>query len=256
RERNAYVDYLNEIGFIKDVEAGVAAVVDIGYSGSMQYYLKKILNVSSIPGYYFLTHLHAKEYFKGDVYKGYLADIDDHKNGFRHKLNDHVFIFESALSSPEGSLLCFEGIGGNRKMNLLNAEEEKKRVYLLNDIHAGARAFFKDINEKFYKNGAVDVIPSVLAASFITRFAESPKPKDAEMFMNFQVENVFGGGSVNLIADYSKLGIKKNHIIPSDIKNYLISESKWKQGAKVFFDSFGSDSTQAKEHKVDNRLFS
>ncbi|MDM6766515.1 hypothetical protein QUG09_26315, partial [Escherichia coli] len=38
-ERESYIDYLRETGFENDCLNGGATVVDIGYSGSMQYYL-------------------------------------------------------------------------------------------------------------------------------------------------------------------------------------------------------------------------
>ncbi|WP_052437455.1 capsular polysaccharide export protein, LipB/KpsS family [Vibrio hyugaensis] len=249
-ERESYLDYLDERGFIQDTKDNKAAVIDIGYSGSMQYYLKRMLQLESLPGYYFLTHLHAKSLFDGDIYKGYLANYDDHRNGFRHSLNDHVFIFESALSSPEGSLTKFTGKGSDRVMHLLDAEEEKKRVHLLNDIHIGARAFFSDWYKYFVSKGNTENIPAIVASSIISRYAEYPKAKDAEMFLNFEVENTFGGGSVSLVCDYTKFGVTKDKPLDKVLMDKLIAESKWKQGAKVLFSSFGKNEPQKNNHNT------
>ena len=235
KEREAYLDYLDDMGFLEAVKRKEAAVIDIGYSGSMQFYLKKMLNIDQLPGYYFLTHLHALEGFEGDIFKGYLANYDDHRNGFRHPLNDHVFIFESALSSPEGSFIKFDGKGKQRQMVLLDAEAEQQRVSVLKDIHLGARAFFGDFYQKFVARGNTDLIPSVLSSALITRFSNAPKPKDVEMFLNFEVENVFGGGSVCLISDYSMTSFAQQAILPQQSIDLLVNHSKWKQGAKVYF---------------------
>ena len=132
-ERETYLQYLKEMNFINDLEKmgekGVA-LVDIGYSGTMQYYLTKLLG-KKMNGYYFLTHNFARDYYPDAVFEGYLANLDDHRTAYRHKLNDFVFIFESAFSSLDGSLLKFEKDGKKIRPVFIEAEEEKVRQQAL-----------------------------------------------------------------------------------------------------------------------------
>jgi len=225
KERIAYVDYLEETGFLSDIEAGNAAVVDIGYSGSMQYYLKKMLDQSGIAGYYFLTHHHSRDYFSNEIFEGFLENLDDHRVRARSPLNDHVFIFEAALSSPEGSLLKFEGIGKERVAKFMEAEEEERRKYLLLEIHRGARKFVSDLRRNFGSFRMELEFSPRLSSFLMFNFSERPSRKDAGMFLNFEVENNFGGGSVCLVQPLT-IGITSDA---------AIEVSKWKQGARAFY---------------------
>lgn len=225
QERFSYVDYLDEAGFLSDIEAGNAAVVDIGYSGSMQFYLKKMLDQSGIAGYYFLTHHHSRDYFSNDIFEGFLENLDDHRVKARSPLNDHVFIFEAALSSPEGSLLKFEGVGGARVAKFMAAEEEERRKYLLSEIHRGARKFVSDLKSNFGCYRMELEFSPRLSSFLMFNFSERPSRKDAGMFLNFEVENNFGGGSVCLVQPLT------TGITP----DAAIEVSKWKQGARAFY---------------------
>ena len=234
-EKESYVDYLDSINFLKSANDGSAAVVDIGYSGSMQFYLKKMLNLGSLPGYYFLTHHHARKRFEGDVFEGFLSSNDDHRSSYRHKLNDHVFIFEAALSSPEGSLINFTGKGEKREMHLLDAEEEVLRVKLLNLIHSGAFDFARDLSIRFNRYRHNIELSSIISEKMIINFADHPSYKDASMFINFEVENLFGGGSVWLIETPSSMGLDKTRRLSNELVQNAIENSKWKKGAKAYY---------------------
>lgn len=231
QERNSYIDYLEDAGFVECIKNKKPLLVDIGYSGSMQYYLKKILRIDVLDGYYFLTHHHARDSFKQDLFEGYLQDLDDHRSAYRHPLNDHVFIFESALSSPEGSLVKYEGIGDERKAVLLDAEEEKNRIRLLRKMHRGILDFCLDITSRFTSYRHHFEISPILASKIILSFADQPNGKDASMFRNIEVENIFGGGSVYLIADLD--GIQSNN--KELYYQNFIKQSKWKEGAKAYY---------------------
>lgn len=239
-ERDYYIDYLNSLDFVEHAKNKDAAVVDIGYSGSMQMYLKKMLGLETLAGYYYLTHHHSRDVFRGDIFEGYLQNLDDHKVGFRHPLNDHIFIFESALSSPEGSLLSIKGLGKNRVMNFLDAEEEERRKYLVNSIHRGADDFSRDFCNRFKDYRHDYEISPLLSSAIIFKFAGQPTGKDASMFSNFEVENLFGGGSVCLVAEPPK-----NVKLDQTVINRLIDQSKWKPGARAYYASLVAPATPA-----------
>jgi len=231
RERHSYVDYLESIDFVKNSKAKNCAVVDIGYSGSMQLGLKRILDLDTLGGFYFLTHNKAAKYFTRDVFEGYLANLDDGSTSCHHPLNDQVFIFETVLSSPEGSLLNFTGLGSEREMNLLYAEEEEKRRVLLEDFHRGAREFSSDLHKRFGSYVYDISFSPILSSAILLKFAEQPAAEDAQMFVNVEVENLFGGGSVSLIASPFSAQLSSAQM------EQLLKRSQWKEGAKAYYSS-------------------
>ncbi|MDR2341586.1 MAG: hypothetical protein LBD84_00900 [Campylobacteraceae bacterium] len=230
KEKNGYLNYLNSIGFIKSINNKNTAVVDIGYSGSMQLYLKKLLNANKLGGFYFLTHHHSRDFFNHDIFEGFLANLDDHYIGLRHPLNEHVFLFESALSSMEGSLLFVENSGSGYKMHFMDAQEESRRRYLVMKMHQGAEDFFRFISNRFNDYRFDFGFSPLLSSSLIFKFANDPSGIDASMFLNFEVENSFGGGSVSLIADIIGKSVNNDNVV-----KYLIELSKWKNGAAAYY---------------------
>ncbi|HFM5067814.1 TPA: hypothetical protein ACG7OZ_005387, partial [Escherichia coli] len=209
--------------------------VDIGYSGSMQYYLKKILQCPCVNGFYFLTHHHSRDYFSNDHFEGFLQNLDDHKIAYRHGLNDHVFIFEAALSSPEGSLIKMEGKGQEREMIFLEAEEEIVRKNALLGTHRGVMDFVHDIKTRFGSYFKYIEFSPILSSQLILNFANNPNGIDAGMFASHEVENVFGGGSVCLISPLLDCYKDSNGTINPKIIDELLKASKWKRGASAYY---------------------
>lgn len=234
-ERKSYLDYLDDVGFIEDCTKNDVAVIDIGYSGSMQYYLKKLIQCNSLHGFYFLTHHHSRDLFLNDHFEGYLQSLDDHKISYRHGLNDHVFIFEAALSSPEGSLIRMDGVGSERKMLLLDAEEENIRRNALLKTHAGVLDFIHDIKFRFGSFFTDIEFSPILSSHLILNFANEPNGIDAQLFVGHEVENVFGGGSVCLISPLITGHKSPNGTVKSEIIEQLLNLSKWKKGASVYY---------------------
>jgi predicted HAD superfamily hydrolase len=228
QEKRGYLKYLDSIGFVKNSKNGKIALVDIGYSGSMQLYLKKILELDKLDGFYFLTHHHSRDFFQNDIFEGFLGNLDDHRISLRNPLNDYVFIFESALSSPEGSLLSVSSKKNGYKMNFMDAKEEISRRHLVMKIHKGVEDFVRSITDRFGNYRFDFEFSPMLSSGLMFKFASNPNKIDASMFLNCEVENNFGGGSVALIAS-SK--VQNGNIIAEN----LIELSKWKQGAKAYY---------------------
>lgn len=242
-ERISYLDYLDDIGFIEDCTKNDVAVIDIGYSGSMQYYLKKVIQCNYLHGFYFLTHHHSRDLFPNDHFEGYLQSLDDHKISYRHGLNDHVFIFEAALSSPEGSLIKMEGVGSERKLLLLEAEEEIIRKNALLKTHAGVLDFVHDIKFRFGSFFTDIEFSPILSSHLILNFANEPNGIDAQLFVGHEVENVFGGGSVCLITPLVSGHKSPNGTVKSEIIEQLLNSSKWKKGASEYYKYISSGKT-------------
>ncbi len=252
-ERTAYLEYLDTVGFTQSAKQGNTAVIDIGYSGTMQYYLMRLLPSTKIGGLYMLTHQHARHFFDDVELSGYLASFDDHRLAYRHKLNDHVFIFEAGLSAMEGSLLRFTTTErGISVPEFIEADAEENRKKTLSRIHAGVVEFSKDYGKNLGAYVDVVALSPLLAEKILVHFAEKPSAVDAQIFYGNEVENLFGGGSVCLIEPSGILS-KSSNIRHEQIEE-MIRRSKWKQGAKALYEDRRVADTKASTLKASKTL--
>lgn len=226
-EKKYLMKYLARESFDVNVKENKVGFVDIGYSGSMQRFISKIFDTNNIDGLYFLTHFFSRNRHGTQQIDGYLCSEDDHRSSIRHELNDYVFLFESILSSPEGSIINFNQ---SLEPNLIFEENENERVKTLNQIHNGAMSFITDIKQFIYPNFLNDFeIPSNIASAIMINFCKNPSYIDSKIFQNLGVENQYGGGSVCLIESPQTSSIDDFHI------NSLIQRSKWKEGAIALY---------------------
>lgn len=107
-ERENYIAYIKQLG-IKD--NGV--VVDVGYSGTIQYYLAKLLE-NRQPGAYLCTSANKKpEQLSCRCESLYpLKDIVEEKS---NKIFRNQLFLEAVLKAPFGQLICFERENGEVK---------------------------------------------------------------------------------------------------------------------------------------------
>lgn len=102
-ERNNYMKYCNDMDFF---DHDNIAIVDLGYSGSMQYYLSKILNRPTV-GYYFVTRNRLKGVqYQGNIMKDCFSNSRD--LNAPNVLYDFVLLLEAILTSPDGQFIKFE----------------------------------------------------------------------------------------------------------------------------------------------------
>lgn len=102
KERENYKKYINS--FYKN-----AAVVDVGYSGTIQYNLSKILE-NKIDGYYLCSHFNNKPTKIGAICKsiyGVVNLVDELKN----KVFKNQLYIEAVLKAPFGQLVNFDDNG-------------------------------------------------------------------------------------------------------------------------------------------------
>lgn len=230
-ERQLFISYCNSLGLDKHIKLGRPAFIDIGYSGSMQKYLSKLYNSNSIDGYYFLSHFFSRYDHGKSLCDGYLACYDDHKIDNRHKLNNNVFLFESILSSPEGSFVRFKKDNDSINYVFLYDTNENQRVSFLNHIHSGCLAFIKDAASYGDTYRGTFDLPNRIAEKILLEFADKPKKLDASIFISVGVENLYGGGSVNLIEQSFNTNISDDELAG------LIKRSKWHAGAMAYYNS-------------------
>lgn len=120
-------------------------VVDMGYAGTIQYYLQRILSKNLI-GYYFATN--AKNRF-GESSAEYLHgcfsenDIYDTTNSAVYKFH---LLFESILTAPDAQLDHFDEEG-----NPIFGKPEPGQKFIaeISEVHEGIRDFCRDVLKHF-----------------------------------------------------------------------------------------------------------
>lgn len=141
RERINYIKYCSSFS------DNNIAVVDIGYSGTIQYYLSKLLNIK-IDGLYLSSHFNNKPEKIGCKCKSLFPvynTLDEREN----KIFKNQLYFEAILKAPYGQLISFDCNG----FPLYNEYDELSNDIL--DIQEGICCFVKDMGvmcENFKRN--------------------------------------------------------------------------------------------------------
>jgi predicted HAD superfamily hydrolase len=103
KERETYKEYINQIG-LDDIKA---AVVDVGYSGTIQYYMSKLLN-KPLDGYYFVTSNKQRgTQFDGNTMHGFFRQNEDFATT-DSAVYKYQLLLESVLTSDQGQFVNFE----------------------------------------------------------------------------------------------------------------------------------------------------
>ena len=105
-ERSAYIKYISES--VDDIND--AAIVDVGYSGTIQYFLSKMLK-TNIDGLYLSTRVEKKPEILGCNCISAFPVMDTSEEHTNLIFKNQLFL-EALLKAPFGQLICFEDSGG------------------------------------------------------------------------------------------------------------------------------------------------
>ncbi len=181
-ERNNYLEYCRGMGLS---EYENIAVVDLGYSGSMQYYLSKIMKEPTL-GYYFVTIDHQ---LKGIRYPGSsMKDCFGYKNPVSGKISPvyaYVLVLEGLLTSPDGQFMKFER--ENKRVNPVFGKPgfSQKVFDSISRIHAGALDYVEDM-VKHHGDYLLDLTFSPDMSHFLMEYVVEHKT-----FLSDEIQNIF-----------------------------------------------------------------
>lgn len=215
-ERRNYLQYLKSQGIFSE---GKVAVVDIGYAGTMQESLF-ILNGSEKPieGYYLITFRTAlsRVQSRGLVAQAFLSNFVDRHDTF-HPFCKHVPMYETLFSAPETSFVrIFEGKDGTLVPVFAAATlGEEKRKEVVTKIQSGAVEFVEEFLARFGTWISVLDIEPTKTIRVLDEYFSKPHPKDAQILMNVEFEDLYGGRS-------------KTVLLPVGAKNE--EDCIWRQG--------------------------
>lgn len=136
-----YLNYVNQN--IKNYQKKDLCLVDLGYSGTIQYYLTKMLE-QEVEGIYLTNSDTVKRYTKKSKLN-FCFDITA-KEKYK-KIYYYSLVLEFFLSAPTGQLIGFENVGDKVEAiynNEVMDEEKKKNI---KKIYDSVLEFFKDIKE-------------------------------------------------------------------------------------------------------------
>lgn len=223
-EYDAFMRYAKQEGF-----AGKVAVVDIGWHGSLQLFIKNMAEELSMDldmeGYYIGLATAARE---GLSFQGYVVD-EGNADGRCDAWKPFNGLVESLFLAQEGSTERFEvGEDGVSRPILFPYEYENGvtggrecEAVLVAAIQDGAIAFVRDLCE----SGYLDQVPfsSTFAFSYIAQTGRHPSKRDLAMFGGFR----FMEERVDRLAQPEPLVSYAMH--PKRLKNDL-GYARWKIG--------------------------
>jgi hypothetical protein len=171
-ERKLYTDYTNNmIGDKEDV-----AIVDLGYSGTTQYYLAKLLD-KKISGYYVLTD---KINLKPTKLGCTVSSMFEYSVDMTSK---ECLFLEGILQAPYGQFICFEKDGESVKEvydeNIYYPDRLKKMQESIVDYVLDTAKVLKD------SIGKVDVDYNLCKALYLS-LIEEDSFKDSKKVLNVQ----------------------------------------------------------------------
>ena len=135
QEKKNYYKYVDKTLLPEDLSH--LCIIDLGYSGTTQYYLSKIIK-KKISGYYFLVSDKLKPLkLKEEVDACF--NYENHQSNIKHPLYRYNLLLESFLTAKNGQLIFFNEKGDPI---FLDTKEQKKKFELLD-------TFLKSILEQF-----------------------------------------------------------------------------------------------------------
>lgn len=198
-------------------------IVDVGWNGTMQYYLNNLLISNNynkkIQGYYVGVSKASKNKYENLDSNGYLFDVINNNDQIdENKLFAFCGLFESIFTADHGSVKEYrQGINGIEPVFYEYEYEDNYKI--ISKIQKGALEFLKDYKKSLVKeNLDMDVN---LISSKLLKLGNYPQKKHLKMFNEL---DFFDIKRTKMIGE-SKLF--KNNL--KDIKNEFLM-SGWKVG--------------------------
>jgi HAD superfamily hydrolase (TIGR01549 family) len=192
-EREKTTQYLTSINFFKKPKI---AVVDIGWHGSMQYSLTKIVNALDqeidVKGYYFATKAGAKKnQEKGMRMSSYLCDCDN-PTYYGNTIRLSTEIFEFIHSAPHGSVIKYGSERGDMKPVLEENDRPQSELTKVEMMHQGAIDFITQYLKVVSKFSCIQIPDREMAIEPLRRVLRNPTLEEAQNLGDIQHVESFG----------------------------------------------------------------
>lgn len=192
-ERSNYEKYISKLGGkLENV-----GVVDMGYSGTIQYHLQRITK-KIFTGYYFATSMANRFGAEAsDRMRGCFTENDDYgtTNSAVYK---YQLLFESILTAPDAQLQYFDEAG---KPVFGEPEPGQSHLEEITEIHEGIKDFCRDVLEIFGDIILRVPIDKNFVDAWINSFIRDSSILSQELYSIFDLEdeycNTLHGNALN-----------------------------------------------------------
>ncbi len=193
RERNAYLKYIDSLNL--DFDNKDVTLIDLGYAGTAQYYLAKLLD-KKIAGRYFAVQSKLKPLAIGcDVHSCFNKRIDegDIDNNIIYK---YSLFLEAFLTSPDGQFQYFKESDNGLEPQFLYEAGKAKQIEKLDEVFEGVKDYITSILELFGE----DVLNIDIDRKYILRCYENciyeSKQFDSKLRELFVVEDMYCSNTI------------------------------------------------------------
>ena len=218
----SYASYQVLVRYLEQIDmSGDCAIVDIGWNGSMQFYLEKVLDIyqfrGNICGFY--MGINTLYPVKGKTY-GYLYNNED--GSLRKKVLCSLGVWEKLFQSMEGSSVGYIVNEHNQVEPVKGQYEYAGDVDCMNNIQEwqqGAMDFLTACQEQ--NQYIPDIADDREWAKSILKFGQYPSKKDTELFRFFYIDD-----------DGKQFFTARKKLHQYKLKEFMhdLSNSPWKTG--------------------------
>ena len=194
-EQTNSIGYLRKMGFF---DKGSKAIVDIGYSGTLQRILNEVPGVSPIHGYYMVLYRVIDSVLGGTAIqaKGLFGDrIEPHRKDL--SIDRYSLFYEMILSSTRGPVVRYGGEpSGFAPEYAPVSPKEKEKLLKLPLIHEGILDYCRDLLGLLKDPGLIRWDdPQFLLAPFQS-FLENPATEDLALLAGYSLDDDYCGQGI------------------------------------------------------------
>lgn len=186
RQQKEYMaKYLKENDFVGNI-----AIVDIGWSGTMQKVLQKYVENTDtkLHGYYLgARNMESDDFYEGLSREGYLFDQERNED-FNLMTRFTTEIIEMLFSNTEGSVLRYEMAKGSVVPILDKPEYGREEGKFIVSMQSAALEFLNKIGKDSLLKKETEISEDIVMSAYY-KFAVQPRLSTLKMFECFQVLN-------------------------------------------------------------------
>tara|TARA_B100002049_G_scaffold45729_1_gene31837 strand:+ start:10773 stop:14363 length:3591 start_codon:yes stop_codon:yes gene_type:complete len=201
------------------------AVVDIGYAGTMQDSMLKMLN-REVGGYYMMTFESAlKLRKKKQIVKAFAGDFvnPEHSN---HPICKLGLAFEVVFSNTSGSFIKMIKNGDTYTPVFESTEGEEVKKLFIPKMQQGVITFAKDIMSKFGADISDIYFDNQSCFAMWQNTLEQPSGRDTELFEGVTFDDNFAGAGWRYMVPPREIG---------PFNDALKKRTVWPMGSEIFF---------------------
>ena len=202
KERKNYLEYFSRQ--MEECTDERMILSDIGYSGTIQYYLSKISGYT-FEGCYFATDNRKKPLLlSGNGIEGYYIDNDAEQQISESNIHKYHLLLESILIAPDGQLVYID-----EKCRPV-FDENSNPLYneVIQEIHKGIAAYANDYAD-IMQEVILDELPDKELPEKLIQAVVKEDILDKEIADSIRIDDKYCSGKILNAIDYYKKGIKK-----------------------------------------------